>query len=239
MYRHVIVPFDGRSLEGRSALAPAADLAWRFGAKVVIVTTTSIDDEALRVALKSQAMAKSGTDVDFWVDLDTDIGEALLSAVEHRDSPIVCVASRPRTSGVMRKKRTTSPLPESVLRRSPVPVVVVGPETDLSRGLPLASLFVPIDADPQSVQAVGLAVDLAEELRLAVSLLHIVEPGGTGRAPEPVSALVAAARARLPAPRSTSSRRATRSRLWWPSPRRTTTAGSCCPARAPPIPRAV
>jgi hypothetical protein len=84
------------------------------------------------------------------------------------------------------------------MRHSTVPVVVVGPETDLSRGLPLASLFVPIDADPQSVQAVGLAVDLAEELRLAVNLLHMVEPGGTGRAPEPVSALVAAARARLP-----------------------------------------
>ena len=46
MYQHVIVPFDG-GLEARAALAPASDLAWRCGAKVVVVSTTAIDDEVL------------------------------------------------------------------------------------------------------------------------------------------------------------------------------------------------
>ena len=198
MFRHVIVPFDGRSLEGRSALAPAADLAWRCGAKVVIVTTSSIDDEAVKIALKSQAIAKSGADVDFWVDLDTDIGSALMEAAAHREGSVICVASRPRAAGVMRKKRATSPFPDGVFARSPVPVLVIGPETELSRGLPLASLFVPINVDPESVQAVGLSVELAEQLRLGVNLLHFVAPGGSPRPPEAVAALVAAARERLP-----------------------------------------
>ena len=67
MYQHVIVPFDG-TLEARAVLAPAADLAWRCGAKVVIVSTTAIDDDVVQDLLKSQAIAKSGADIDFWVD---------------------------------------------------------------------------------------------------------------------------------------------------------------------------
>ena len=69
VYENVIVAFDG-SGQGRAALAPAGDLAWRCGAKIVIVNNTDASDRASREALKTRAMSLSGADVDFWVDLD-------------------------------------------------------------------------------------------------------------------------------------------------------------------------
>src|SRR5262245_7669669 len=69
VFQNVIVPFDG-SLPARAALAPAADLAWRCGGRIVIVNNTDASDKASRDALKSRAMSMSGADVDFWVDVD-------------------------------------------------------------------------------------------------------------------------------------------------------------------------
>jgi len=180
MYDHVIVPFDG-SIEARAALAPAADLAWRCGAKIVVVGTTSVEDEAVTYVLKSQAMAKSGADVDFWVDPGLELGAAVLEATRFRADPVICVASRYRQQGVLRKKQVATPLPELVLRHSTVPVLVIGPEVDLGRGLPLDELVMPIDDSPESVRAARLASQWAEELRVGVHFLYVVAPG----APDP------------------------------------------------------
>ena len=198
MFHHVIVPFDG-TLEVRAALAPAADLAWRCGAKMVIVTTLAIDDEAAQYVLKSQAIAKSGADVSFWVDAHAELGDAVLEATRFRSDPIVCMASRYRNAGLVRKKQTPSPLPEAVLRHSSVPVLIVGPETDLSRGLPLAELIMPIDDSAESVRAARFAADVAASMRLAVRFLVMVPPGGDARVPDDVRAIVDEIRAGMPA----------------------------------------
>lgn len=198
MYQHVIVPFDG-GIEARAALAPAADLAWRYGAKVVVVSTMAVEDEAVQYVLKSQANAKSGADVDFWVDLDTDLGEALLEATRFRADPVICVASRHRNQGVVRKRKVPTPLPEAVLRRSMVPVLIIGPETDLVRGLGLGELVMPIDDSPESVRAARLAAEWARDLRVAVRFLFIVPPGlGDPLPPEPVQAIFEEIRAQVP-----------------------------------------
>ena len=150
MYHHVIVPFDG-TLEARAALAPAADLAWRCGAKVVIVTTIAIDDEVAHFVLKSQAIAKSGADVDFWVDCARRArrcragGDPVPVRAHHLHGlPL------PRPAGCCGRSRRRRPLPEAVLRHSSVPVLIIGPETDLSSGLPLAELVMPIDDSAES-----------------------------------------------------------------------------------------
>ena len=198
MYQHVIVPFDG-SPECRAALAPASDLAWRCGAQVVIVTTTATDDEAAQHLLKSQAIAKSGADVGFWVDTGSEIGEALLEATRFRAEPLICVASRYRPQGLVRKKLIATPLPEAVLRHSTVPVLIIGPKTDLSRGLPLAELVMPIDDSPEAVRAARLAADWAIGLRIAVRFLSFVPPGAAApQAPETVRQIHDEIRARAP-----------------------------------------
>ncbi len=198
MFHHVIVPFDG-TLEARAALAPAADLAWRSGAKVVIVTTFAIDDEVAHFVLKSQAIAKSGADVDFWVDAHAGLGDAVLEATRFRSAPIVCMASRYRNTGLMRKKHSPSSLPEAVLRNSTVPVLIVGPETDLSSGLPLAELVMPIDDSAESVRAARLAAEVAASMRLGVRFLVMLAPGaGPDGVPEHVRDIVDEIRAQIP-----------------------------------------
>jgi nucleotide-binding universal stress UspA family protein len=199
MFQHVIVPFDG-TLEARAALAPAADLAWRCGAKVVIVSTTGVEDEVVHFVLKSQAIAKSGSDIDFWIDPELELGDAVLEATKFRADPIICMASRYRGAGLVRKRHTAAPLPEAVLRHSMVPIVVIGPEMDLTRGLPLAELVMPIDDSPESVRSARLAAEMATALRIGVRFLVIVPPEvGDPRPPEAVREIFDEIRARLPA----------------------------------------
>ncbi len=195
MFKHVIVPFDGRP-ETRAALTPAGDLAWRCGAKLVVVTTNAAEDTSLRVALKSQAITKSGADVDFWVDLERSLDEALVEAARHRADPIVCVAVRHRQQGLLRRRTVMTPLPEAVLRRSPAPVLLVGPEVDVGRGLSPSAMVVAVDTSAEAEQGVAVAAAYAEQFRLDVRLVAVVPPGadhlGTADALRPLLDEVAA-----------------------------------------------
>ena len=38
-------------------------------------------------------MSMSGADVDFWVDADHDLGDALLQAARFRSRPMICSAA--------------------------------------------------------------------------------------------------------------------------------------------------
>jgi nucleotide-binding universal stress UspA family protein len=173
MYKQVIVPFDGEA-ETRAVLAPAADLAWRCGAKLVIVSTNSVDDLGLRVALKSQAIANSGADVDFWVDLDRPLDDALLEAARHRPASLIFVTSRHRQDG---GRERDTPLPAAVLRSPRVPVVIIGPDVDVTAGLPMTDLYLAVGLAPGSFRAARLAAEWARHFRLGVHLVAVVPPG--------------------------------------------------------------
>jgi len=173
MYDNVIVPFDS-SLELRAALAPASDLAWRCRAKVVVVNTTPAADEESRLVLKSQAMSMSGADVDFWVDLDVDVGDALVDAVRYRSRPIVFVASRYRRTGLLGRSRTVIPPPPQVFTDVDVPVVVIGPEADVSRGLNVVEVLVLDDGTAPAERALRLAARWGQGLRVDVRVVAVV-----------------------------------------------------------------
>jgi nucleotide-binding universal stress UspA family protein len=175
MYRHVIVPFDG-ILEHRAVLAPGADLAWRCGAKVVIVATNDSTDPDIEAILKAQAMQRSGTDADFWVDLGIDIDGALLGAAAHRDDPVICITQRHRRPGLLKRRPSLTPVPARVLREAPCPVVFVGPEADVSRGLPFSTLYVPVEPEVGGEVAATLAAAWALTFRVAVHLVASVAP---------------------------------------------------------------
>jgi nucleotide-binding universal stress UspA family protein len=176
MYDNVIVPFDG-GLELRAALAPAADLAWRCDAKLVVVSTTEASEERSRLVLKSQAISMSGSDIDFWVDLHHDMGEALAEAARHRPRSIVCVASRYRNAGLVRRRNVVLPAPPEVFTDAPAPVLAIGPEADVSRGLEMAELLVPHDGSAAAAAVLPLAAEWGARLRLAVRLVGLVEDG--------------------------------------------------------------
>ena len=172
MYRNVIVPFDGE-VETRAVLTPASDLAWRCGAKLVVVSTNAVDDQNVKMALKTQAIAKSGGETDFWVDLERPLDQALVEAARHRPASIICVTSRHRQHG--RKKRDT-PLPAAVITDALVPVLVIGPEVDVTAGLPMTDVFLAIDPSPTAYRAARLAAEWAKRFRLGVHLVAVIPP---------------------------------------------------------------
>ncbi|HEY6533870.1 MAG TPA: universal stress protein [Acidimicrobiales bacterium] len=188
MYRNVIVPFDGE-VETRAVLTPASDLAWRCGAKLVVVSTNAVDDQALRAALKTQAIAKSSGEIDFWVDLERPLDVALLEAARHRPGSIICVTSRHRQHG---RRRRDTPLPAAVLGSPEVPVLLLGPDVDVTAGLPMTDVFLAIDPTPVAFRAARLAAEWARRFRLGVHLVVVLPPGADEHAAtEPYRPLLA------------------------------------------------
>lgn len=177
VYDNVIVPFDG-ALSGRVALAPAADLAWRCGARVVIVNNTEVQSTDAQAALKARAMSMSGADVDFWVDAEHDLGGAILQAARFRSRPLICMAMRGKPA--LRKRFSLSPMAEEVFKAAEVPVMVIGPNCDTSRGLPMLEVVASLDGSVASEQALPLAAEWARTLKLRLILVGVVAAGKGG-----------------------------------------------------------
>ncbi len=165
VYENVIVPFEG-SLEGRVVLAPASDLAWRGGARLVVVSNTDASDKSSKAAVKLQAIAKSGADVEFWIDLEHPLVDAALKAISYRQDPLVCVAS-PRPSGALRRRRRgLGQLVTDVVARATVPVLVIGPQADVSRGLAMTELVAVLDCTPGAEGLLAFAVEWCRDFKL-------------------------------------------------------------------------
>jgi nucleotide-binding universal stress UspA family protein len=175
VYENVIVPFDG-SLGGRLAFAPASDLAWRCNARLVVVNNTELENTALQGMLKDKAKSLSGPDVDFWVDADHDLGNALVAAAGFRSHPIICLPIQPKPSG-LRRKFALPVIADQVLRAMPCPVMTVGPKADVSRGLAMTELVVGLDGSAACEQALPVAADWARALKVAITLIGVVAEG--------------------------------------------------------------
>jgi hypothetical protein len=176
VYENVIVPFDG-SLEGRVVLAPSSDLAWRARARMVVVSNTDVSDKSSKAAVKLQAIAKSGADVEFWVDLEHPLADAALKAIAYRQDPIVCVAS-PRPTGTLRRKRKgLGQLLLDVTSRCTVPMLLIGPQADTSRGLAMTELVTVLDCTPSAEEVLAFAVEWSQSFKLRLTLTAAPAPG--------------------------------------------------------------
>lgn len=178
MYSNVIVAYDG-SLDGRVVLAPAADLAWRTDARLVMVSNTEASEKASRGALKSVAQQRSGADIDFWVDTSSSVGRALLDAAKHREAPIICLSAHGKTGGLLRRASLPA-VAEEVLSSAECPVLVIGPKTDVSRGLPMTEIALALDGSPNAEEMLPLAVAWARTMRLRLILVGVVPDHGGG-----------------------------------------------------------
>ncbi len=177
MYQNVIVPSDG-TLEGRSALAPAADLAWRCGARVVNVANTEVSDKSSKAVVKGHAMAQSAADVEFWVDLENDLATAVLAAATYRSNPVFCIPSPPPSRGLLgRRKAALSPLAIEVATRADAAVVMIGPGVEISRGLPMTELVAVLDGGPGSDELAAQAEQWAQLFKLRLVLTAVAAQG--------------------------------------------------------------
>jgi len=176
VYENVVVPFEG-SLEGRVVLGPASDLAWRAGARMVVVSNTDASDKSSKAAVKLQAIAKSGADVEFWIDLDHPLADAALKAIAYRRDPLVCVASPRPSGGLFRRRKGLGQLVTDVTSRCTVPVMVIGPEADVARGLAMTEAIVVLDCTPSSEELLGFAVSWCGDFKLRMVVTASPAPG--------------------------------------------------------------
>jgi hypothetical protein len=176
VYQNVIVPNDG-TLEGRIALAPAGDLAWRCGARVVHVSNTDVSDKASKAVVKGHAIAQSAADAEFWIDLERPLAQASLEAAAYRSNPIFCVPSPSSKSRFGRRKAGLSSLAVDLATKAGVSVMVIGPAVEISRGLPMTEVIAVLDGGAGSDELVDLAEQWAQQFKLRLVLTAVAGPG--------------------------------------------------------------
>jgi nucleotide-binding universal stress UspA family protein len=108
-----------------------------------------------------------------------EVWPAVSRIVEDEDVDLVVVGTRGR-GGL--SKLFLGSIAEEIFRRSPCPVLTVGPNFELSFPLtaqPRSVLF-PTDFSPQAEHAFPYAVSLAQEHEAPLTFLHVVQPDGGG-----------------------------------------------------------
>ena len=184
VYQNVIVPNDG-SADARLATAPASDLAWRCGAKVVVVSNTAASDKHSKAAVKLQAMAKSESDVELWVDLEHRLPEATLQAAAHRGEALFCLATPRAPVGLPGRRRlTVGPILPELVARGTEPVVVIGPHVSTGQGLPMTSLILVLDGTAQSDALLDVAAAWSTTFGIRLILTVVPASGVTLSRPE-------------------------------------------------------
>jgi nucleotide-binding universal stress UspA family protein len=120
----------------------------------------------------------SGADVDFWVDVNHSLGGALVEASKFRPRSLICLAVTAK--GGLRKRFSLTPVAESVFRSADVPVMVIGPATDVSRGLPMAEIVASLDGSAASERVLEMATAWARTMKLRLVLVGVVAETSTG-----------------------------------------------------------
>ncbi len=185
MTKTVYVPLDG-SERAQTALGPAVAVADRTGAALVLVGAPWGDGspDAPRRYLDAQ-VACLARPARTWLVPEGDPAEAVLLAAEAPDA-LVCMATHGR--GALAGAVLGS-VAEHVVRHSPTPVMVVGPELDPAWGLsPAPTVLVGVDGSEPARRAALAAGELARSTGGRVHLLEVVRPSDvvvTGRAHEP------------------------------------------------------
>jgi nucleotide-binding universal stress UspA family protein len=150
----VVVPLDG-SRDAAGVLAYGEELAARFGARLQTVT---VSGGGRRVAAE--------------VRLDGDPATALLDHLAEIDRAVVCMASHGH--GGLRRRLVGS-VAEAVIRRSPVPVVVHGPETTGPTHLP-RTILAGVAFSPHLERLLDMLATWALLLGARLELAHVRYP---------------------------------------------------------------
>ncbi len=183
MFKHILVPLDG-SVQAESALAPAALLARRCGADVLLLSTTKVHNTfpgLLTSAAESQActieyylsvtatlLRAEEVQVDTAL-LDERPARGIAAQSRGRGIDLIVMATHGRTSlaALLHPSVTwailgQSPVPVLALKRSPDKEECL-PEPALPRFLtaPTAPIIVPLDGSRRAEHALPLAEEFA------------------------------------------------------------------------------
>ncbi len=173
MPQTVYVPLDG-SDRAEAALGPAAAIAARAHAALVLLSAHWPDEgsDAARDYLDARA-ASLDQSARTWLVLEREPAAAILVAAKSPDA-LVCMATHGR--GGLRATVLGS-VAEEVVRTSPTPVVLVGP--DLEAGWELGDapvVLAGLDGSTASRAVARAAGDLAVSIGARVRVVEVLRP---------------------------------------------------------------
>lgn len=172
MFENVIVPIDGSELAD-AALGPAAELARRLDAKLVLLQAVHPDDVDLaRTELSQRAEALDVPDAELVLDpLNGPVG-ALRDAVDARAGAVVCMTTHGR-GGLGRA--LFGSVAEEALREVGGPFVLVGPAAAPDATVP-GPVLVPLDGSHRSESILPLAAEWAAALGVGIWIVTVSDP---------------------------------------------------------------
>jgi nucleotide-binding universal stress UspA family protein len=174
--RTIVVPLDGSRFAER-ALAPAAEVAARANARVVVLTARQggVVVEPRRYLM--EAARKAGIhDPEPVVIEDRLAASAIVTVVEEAGSALACLATHARQSF---GQALFGSVAEEVIRRVDAPVLLVGPAVREGE-CHFDELVVCLDGSELASAIVPVAAAWLRALEASVSLLGVVEASALG-----------------------------------------------------------
>ncbi|QGG96353.1 universal stress protein [Actinomarinicola tropica] len=177
MFENVIVPIDGSELAD-AALAPAADLARRMDAALVLLQAVHPDDVDLaRTDLSERLEALGAPRGEIVLDpLNGPVG-ALRDAVSARAGAVVCMTTHGR-GGIGRA--LFGSVAEEALREVGGPFVLVGPSSAPDATVP-GPVLVPLDGSHRSESILPLAASWATALGVGMWIVTVGDPSDAAK----------------------------------------------------------
>jgi nucleotide-binding universal stress UspA family protein len=173
MYQHVVVPLDGSEL-AESAVPPAAELARRLDAKLVLYTRVEADARPADLEAYLADVTARFTDVD--VKASVTAAESAAAGIEQAaaaaEQPIVCMSSHGR-GGIGRS--LLGSVAEEVLGRVSGPVLLVGPHVEAKRSPAEGPLIVCVDGSKLSEAILEPAAKWAAAFGMTALLTQVIE----------------------------------------------------------------
>jgi nucleotide-binding universal stress UspA family protein len=164
----IVVPLDQSRLA--DAAAPVAStLAQRMGGTslaLVVVSSPGVDLSDDEMYLRKQA-ALASVPSTIRVLYSNDVVDALLSEINSYPEPLVCMGAHGRSRLGSALLGSVS---EAIIRRSGVPVVVVGSSVNTAAAPDRVTVC--LDGSTVAEAAIAPAVELARRLRSSVELFH-------------------------------------------------------------------
>ncbi len=172
MYTQILVPLDGSAVAAR-ALTVAARLSATFDAPMRIVgwaSPSTVDD--LRNQIDVQVAQSGVVGIEVAVGSTDDVAEAISAEVENRPGTLVCMSS----TGRSHIGAALGSVAEAALRHYVDPVLLIGPECDVTRFRPDGPMVVCVDGSPNSEAAVPIATSWAIALHDPVEVVIVADP---------------------------------------------------------------
>jgi nucleotide-binding universal stress UspA family protein len=167
----LVVPLDGRDASVR-AVPVAGRIAARLGLGVRLFAAADGDATDLEEWMQSVAETHlAGKKVTIEVAAGGEPVSAIVKAAG--ESGMVCMAT---AASLLPHQGHIGSVAEGVTREIGRPVILVGPEMEVSPGANTTRLVVPVDGSPLSEAILPVAADLAVALQVPAWVVTVVSP---------------------------------------------------------------